>query len=259
MQKASTYYRRRFNPSQRGFTMIEMLVAMAIGLFLIAGVFQIFVANKQSSRIQNNLSHLQENGRYAIIQIGRTLRMTGFKADPTDTTSFVTGAATGTNGTGLGGSDTLSISFQADGLMPDCLGTTFPAASPPTLITNQLYLATDTNGVSNLYCKQTTVPASVPAEVALPLVEDVTDMQITYGVDINNTGAANYYVDSTAVSAADWSKVVSIHITVLVVSQEDNITTAAQTYRYDGVAVTASDKRLHKVFSTTIALRNRLI
>ncbi len=68
MQKDHKHYGRRFNTRQRGFTMVEILVAMAIGLFLLAGVFQLFIANKQSSHIQNNLSHIQENGRFAISQ-----------------------------------------------------------------------------------------------------------------------------------------------------------------------------------------------
>lgn len=259
MQKYHKHYGRRFNTWQRGFTMVEILVAMAIGLFLLAGVFQLFIANKQSSLIQNNLSHIQENGRFAISQLGRAIRKAGFKADSTDSVTFATvGATTGTNGTGPDGSDQIFISFQAadDGTTVDCLGKTFPAAVPPIMITNGFYLAADANGVRNLYCSRTAVPADSDAQ---PLVENVTDMQITYGLDVDNTGSANYYVDASAVNAADWSKVVSIRVTLLLVSREDNIATTAQTYRYDGVTVTASDNHLYKVFSITIALRNSLV
>ncbi len=122
------------------------------------------------------------------------------------------------------------------------------------MITNQFYLAADANGVRNLYCSRTAVPADSDAQ---PLVENVTDMQITYGVDVVNSGSANFYVAANDV--ADWSKVVSIRVTLLLVSREDNVTTTAQTYRYDGATITASDNRLHKVFSITIALRNSLV
>jgi type IV pilus assembly protein PilW len=81
-------------------------------------------------------------------------------------------------------------------------------------------------------------------------------MQITYGVDANGTGSANYYVNASSVS--DWSKVVSLHVSLLLRSQEDNLAPVAQTYQYNGAATTAADSRLRTVFNTTIALRNLL-
>ncbi len=259
MQNAHNDYRHRLNPLQRGFTLVEIMVAMAISLFLIAGVFKLFIANKQSYRIQNNMSRLQEDGRFAVNQMGSILRMTGYKANSTDTTTFATGALTGTDATTAGAPDTLSVSFQAaaDGTTVDCLGKKFPATNPPTMITNQFYIAPDANGVSSLYCSRTTVPAAAPALVKQALVGDVTNMQITYGVDADNNGAVNFYV--TANKVTDWSKVVSIHISLLLVTEEDNVATSAQTYHYNGATVTAGDKRLHQVFSLTIALRNRLV
>ncbi len=261
MQKNYKYNKRCSNNLQCGFTMVELLVAMVIGLFLVAGVFQLFVANKQSSRIQNNLSHIQENGRFAINQLSSSIRMTGFKADPTDNVTFATtGGLTGTDAA----LDELSVSFQAanDGRTVDCLGTTFAAATPATTITNRFYIANDANGISNLYCDQTSTLGGVTA--TSPLIEDVIDMQITYGVDTNNNGTANYYVNAATVTTgtagvADWPNVVSIHLSLLLVSREDNVTTAAQTYQFEDAAVTAGDNRLHKVFSITIALRNRLV
>ncbi|MFC1665831.1 PilW family protein, partial [Pseudomonadota bacterium] len=49
----------------KGFTLIELMVAMVIGLFLLAGLIQIFFAGKQTYRLGDGLSRLQENGRFA--------------------------------------------------------------------------------------------------------------------------------------------------------------------------------------------------
>ncbi|HED34906.1 MAG TPA: prepilin-type N-terminal cleavage/methylation domain-containing protein [Gammaproteobacteria bacterium] len=265
MKKNRIHYRQSSNMSQKGFTMVELLVAMAIGLFLISGVFQLFIANKQSSRIQDNLSHVQENGRFAISEIGRVLRMTGIKSDPVDTTTFVTSAAiSGVDNGGLG-ADEIFVSFQGAvgtataGGVVDCLGTKFLAALPATTITNRFYLANDANGVSSLFCVETTAAVLDPQ----PLVENVVDMQITYGVDTNNSGTANYYVDATTVTTGtagvpDWTKVVSVNLNLLVASGEDNVTTTAQTYKFNGASVSAGDNRLYKAFSITVALRNLL-
>ncbi|MEE9303912.1 MAG: PilW family protein [Thiotrichaceae bacterium] len=271
MQKSHTHNRNRrsakFKQLQHGFTMVELLVAMAIGLFLVGGVFQLFVANKQSSRIQNNLSHVQENGRFATSELSRVLRMAGLKSDPTDTAAFATPATAPITGSdnASAGADDVFISFQGvtglatAGGAVDCLGTRFLPTTPATTITNRFYLADDTNGVRSLFCSETTAATPNPQ----PLVEDVSDMQITYGVDTADDGTANYYVNATTVNTGtagvpDWSNVVSVRINLLVVSGEDAVTTTAQTYQFDGAAVTATDNRLYKVFSVTIALRNRL-
>ncbi len=255
--------RSSYGRSQRGFTMVEIMVAMAIGLFLVAGIFQLFVANKQSNRIQNNLSHVQENGRFAIDELGRVLRMAGLKSDPLDTTTFAGTAVVNGVDNGSQGADEVFVSFQGTtgtalaGGAVDCLGTKFLDTS--TTVTNHFYLDNDANGVTNLFCSETTAVAPSPQ----PLVEDVVDMQITYGIDADDNGTAEYYVDATTVTTGtagvpDWPKVVSVKINLLVASREDAVAQTAQTYNFAGASVTASDKRLYKVFNVTVALRNRL-
>lgn len=62
-------------PYQRGFSLAELMVAIAVSLILLAGVIQIFVSNKQAYRIQEGFSVLNENSRYALRKIGYSLRM----------------------------------------------------------------------------------------------------------------------------------------------------------------------------------------
>ena len=68
----------RANSSQRGFTLIELMIAMLIGVFLMAGVIQIFISAKQGYRLQENLSRLQENGRFAMDFLTKGVRMAGY-------------------------------------------------------------------------------------------------------------------------------------------------------------------------------------
>ncbi|MFK7831562.1 MAG: PilW family protein [Congregibacter sp.] len=51
---------------QAGLSLIELMVALAIGAFLVLGVVTVFLANKDSARLENSLARLQENGRFAI-------------------------------------------------------------------------------------------------------------------------------------------------------------------------------------------------
>lgn len=59
---------------QSGLTMVELLVAMAVGLFLLAGIIQMLVSSKAANRFGEAESRVQENGRYAIQALATDLR-----------------------------------------------------------------------------------------------------------------------------------------------------------------------------------------
>ena len=64
--------------NDRGFSIVELLVAMAISLLLLAGVVSIFVSSKSSYETNERLSRIQENGRFALDSIMTDLRASGF-------------------------------------------------------------------------------------------------------------------------------------------------------------------------------------
>lgn len=65
--------------TQQGLTLIELLIAMMLGAFLLGSVIQTFLAARQSYRTQEGLSRLIENGRYALEFLSRDIRMAGFR------------------------------------------------------------------------------------------------------------------------------------------------------------------------------------
>lgn len=62
---------------QQGFTIVELMIAMVLGLLLALAMGQLFVGNKQSYRYQDALSRIQENGRFALERLSRDARMAG--------------------------------------------------------------------------------------------------------------------------------------------------------------------------------------
>ncbi len=64
--------------AQRGFTLVEMMVASVIGLLLLAGIIQIFLSNRSTSTLQNAVANVQENGRFALGFLKRDIRMAGY-------------------------------------------------------------------------------------------------------------------------------------------------------------------------------------
>lgn len=68
----------RLLPSQRGFSLIELMISLLISLILIAGTVSILVNNSSAYRSSDDLSRLQENLRIASQILTRDLRMAGY-------------------------------------------------------------------------------------------------------------------------------------------------------------------------------------
>lgn len=64
--------------NQLGLTLVELMVAMTLGLILMTAVIQIFIGSKQSYRVTDNTSRVQENGRYAVEALSSDIRMAGY-------------------------------------------------------------------------------------------------------------------------------------------------------------------------------------
>lgn len=65
---------------QAGLTLIEILVAMALGLLLIAGVLQVFSGSSSSARMQEGVSRVQEGGRFSLELMKPDIRMAGLNS-----------------------------------------------------------------------------------------------------------------------------------------------------------------------------------
>ena len=61
----------------RGLSLVELMVALVVGLLLMAGTISIFLSNKRTYEITDDLSRLQENARFALETMLRDLRMAG--------------------------------------------------------------------------------------------------------------------------------------------------------------------------------------
>ena len=64
--------------AQCGITLVELMIAMVIGLLLAAGISQVFVSSQQTYRITEEQSRLQENARFALEFITKDVREAGY-------------------------------------------------------------------------------------------------------------------------------------------------------------------------------------
>lgn len=273
-----------------GFTLLELLVAMSLGLFLMAGLIQVLLSNREIFHIQENTSRMQEDGRFSTVVLNNAISLTGYREDsslstasqfPSYTTLANPPAQTflesevvsgSDNNAGAGdnvkdGTDAIAIRYRSDGTMRDCLGSVVAAG---LMSVNRFYV--DDNGTLN--CRSDTYnPATglaVGAAQSQPLIDNVEDMQIRYGM---NTGgvfhdiSAECYIDASVAvgtgsdcTSLNFAQVVSVRISILLHSSDDNLTPdrAAQTYTFEGLNVVAGDNRLYRAITTTIAMRNKI-
>ncbi len=61
----------------KGFTLVELLVALVLGLVILGGVLSIFSETRRSFRLNENLSRVQENARFGFEVLARELREAG--------------------------------------------------------------------------------------------------------------------------------------------------------------------------------------
>ncbi len=210
--------------AQRGFGLIELMVASTIGLFLVAILVTVFSATRQTSIARQGLSTLQDSERLAMTFISSGIQGAGYQPNPTTISTaaafpalaasltttggaFLSGQSiTGTgSSTGYGaisplGTDTLSVRFVASALNP-LQGCTAGLTSG-TLYTDYFFVNTATN---TLNCIEN-------SGTAIPLVAGVRGMAVHYGVDTTGSGSITEYLAATAVT--NWTTVKTVSITL---------------------------------------------
>lgn len=63
---------------QTGFGIVELMIAIALGILITGGLIQLFATNKTSFRMQDGLARQQENFRFAHYYLSREIRMAGY-------------------------------------------------------------------------------------------------------------------------------------------------------------------------------------
>lgn len=60
-------------------TLVEVMVAMTIGLILLGGVVTVMSSNQNIYRVNEAVTRMQENARYAFQLLSRDIRMAGYR------------------------------------------------------------------------------------------------------------------------------------------------------------------------------------
>jgi len=274
-----------FSRKERGLTLVEILVAMVISLFLTAGVIQLFIGTKQTYRFNDGLSRIQENARFALETMAADIRMAAYSQQPPNPLPA--------NYPPLPPSPfTTAVQGPANNDIRVRWFDPCPGAGPCPANSNQCDPAPGPGGVNGICFRRYFVQQGTAAAAGNPpacnaaqnslflqrdnaanaqeLIEGVQALQILYGEDttVPPDGTADQYVNGAAV--ANWNNIVSVRIDLLLVSLQDNIVTPIPGNSQQGQQTVffpiynpnplppANDRCLRQAFSTTITIRNRI-
>jgi type IV pilus assembly protein PilW len=265
---------------QRGMSLVELMVAMTIGLIITVVIANLFLGTKETYRTQDDLSRMQENLRFAFGVIGRTVRLAGYRADwnrTVDQVFLVNPPVDGTNGTGAGGSDIIIVRFQgsgngtssanclasnscggADGRVLDCLGNRVDRQMGPgagvgiSFVENRFSVRTGgANGGPALFCSIN------QGTTWVEIVPDIENLQVLYGEKTGPTAVDRYLAAGT--TGLNMNQVLNVRIALL--HRSANLTageTDTRTYNLVGTTVGPfNDQRIRLAATSNFVLRNR--
>ena len=193
-----------------GFTMIELMIAIGMGLALIAGLAGVLASTSGSSRTNDRTSELQSNGVYALNAIKQDLRQAGYRgytwAEPAAVTAAL-GTITGECGDGTGKfiSNLRQGIWGANDSNPfsaNCIPDKIGAAGGDVLVVRRLDGAAVATPVANtLYFRSTynageifrgaTVPVVMIPDTATPLANFPLQASVYYVRPYTTSAAEN--------------------------------------------------------------------
>lgn len=205
---------------QRGYSLIELSVAILIAIFLLGGLFSILQTTRKTSTNQTLLAQLQDDQRIAMIILQETAQTAGYYPTPLTTSAItafpVAGSFTqagqsivGATNTTSSFGDTFTVRYMSDGTsaVMGCLGT-YDSTAGNTHTYQFLVQADPSSTTSSLYC-------SMDGGTAVALVPGVSSMTLQYGVDTTgNATGINAYIPTASMAAANWLNIYSIQLTL---------------------------------------------
>ena len=258
---------------QAGLSLVEVMIAMTIGLVMLGGVGYLFVSTKQMNSAQTDAVRVQESARTGMDVIGKAVRQAGYKLnnhlgvvlfdDPVDS---VNGSGTGFSAT----SDVLILRHDPmwvrDTAVPpnpllgreiDCQGMTVTsdnAVSTATgvqpvntkLVVYRFYVAS-----GKLMCSNDATGATPGVVVA----DNVENMQVTYGIGNGLESILSYTNNPTA---AELTNVSAVRVSLLLKGPSPKVIVGTgQSVRFNGVTEVKNDGHLRRVVTSTFTMRNQ--
>jgi type IV pilus assembly protein PilW len=253
---------------QQGVGLIEVLVAMTIGLVLLGGVGYMFMGSKQMNTTQTDVVRIQESTRNALDVVGGALRQAGYRLNVNWQTFQP--AVGGSSGVG-DASDVLIVRHDPNWVVdtavpPNGLLGRETNCEGVEVTSNNAVTPTDTKQLNKamvmyqfrveknqLRCyANDTVP---PVGNGVVVADNVERMKVSYGMGDGSESVTSYI--ALPASDDEFRKVSAVRLSLLLRGPSPGVTVGPQTINFNGANVVTSDGHLRRVVTSTFQLRNQ--
>jgi type IV pilus assembly protein PilW len=272
---------------QKGFTLVELMISLVLGLIISGAVIQILSSNTVTDGLNRAIANAQESGRFIISRMRQELMMTGRYdvldpnlnqlVDIVEEEAFVRsnpipvpgdfanrvalGSLQGINGA----NDTLVVSLQAP---RDCRGFKlgYPLADEEFYVVNEYFVNNgqlQCRGYDGRVLRGQKAAVGHAGDAAFTLLDDVLSFQVLYGITDPNDPAQRSvpvrYVDASElpVAYAANAQVVAVRLAIALKGEgQVNLDQPATFRLLNEAVITAPDNNYYQAFETTITLRN---
>lgn len=280
--------------SQQGFTLIELMISLTLGLVIMLAAMQLFLTNQMGFNLQRGMGNVQENGRFALDYINAATRSSEYSQDGVATTANASGVVgdiselpgvtntalvTRNNLTalGVGSSDQLVIRQWVSANLPnfrDCEGN---AVASGRFVVSRYFVRADTpaNSPAALACDAGSYTEDATTitnfgDDGIVLLSTVDSFQVLLGVAAIPTPPLGQRVPVRYMTMTDYAALVpprpvisALRLGVLVKSSEktgENFVTPSDIQVLDTTVAGSdiNDKSVHRLFTSTLALRNAM-
>ena len=245
---------------QNGFSLLELMIAIGLGLFLMSGLLSVLSSGNSSYISIHNSSQLYEDSRLVMSYLHRKIKGAGFRGNIDEHKTQTPFAGKTVNGIVLaenqivfgtsitGGNDSLTLRYKgfgttADGSIKDCEG-------DPVNQNTEVILTYKVNSSNQLVCEdQNTLVQTV-------IIDNVERFKVLYGEDGAGYAVASDGTGSTATT--DWNKIDKIRFALLLRSEQQIAgATNNQTYTMLSKTITTNkDRYMRTVFEDSVQLLN---
>ncbi|MBQ5942293.1 MULTISPECIES: PilW family protein [unclassified Massilia] len=205
---------------QRGLSLVELMIAMALGLAVLLACGNLLIGATRAYAMQVEADAMDEAGRYALDALARAVRQSAhvdWAASPTQEPALpariagLDARSVPRNGTGIdgalpdsvNGSDVLALRFPGSGAPPNGDGGTVDCAGFPVHAGEDgwsiFYVARNAQGEAELRCKYRG-NSNWSADAVAGRVDG---FQVLYGLDGDGDRVPDRYVNASTLAALD--------------------------------------------------------
>ena len=248
--------------NEKGFTLLEIMIAMTISLIALLAVSELYINTKKTSNLQSMQNRVSEDGRYTLFMLQKIIGQSGFRPNPKE--AMITDRLTSIS------SESITVKYKSDGLNQIiCDGSVDTLNNENTIIISK--------SENKLQCN--TISWIAPSVSGTGNGTELIDFKIKYGIDTGPINTNSVY--GCGIEAGDGSKnrdciadnyvnelpiavspdqIVSIKICLILRSEKKNAsivkTSKVKDCNDNDIDQSQNDKKIYRMFNTTIQLRN---